>query len=303
MNDLISGAVSSLGIAALIRKLTRRRVGILLYHDPDPGVFDAHLEYLTSNYNVVTFECLADALHSGDWSNMPANGIVLHIDDGYRRNTELATICERHGVRPTLYLCSHVVGTRRRFWSKLDRGRSKRLRLVENRTLLAKLREEADYTPEREYEVREALSQDELIAIADHFDFQSHGRYHFSMLTLDDAELLREAVDSRERIEELTSQSCEHFSFPYGDFSEREIGAVRVAGYKTARTTRPGWVAPGTDPFLLPIVADVSGSISTRQLRLQLTALPRFAKRLIYVLLTKHMYAIRERYLMARRVF
>jgi peptidoglycan/xylan/chitin deacetylase (PgdA/CDA1 family) len=182
-------------------------------------------------------------------------------------------------------------------------GQSKRLRLVENRRLLAKLQDEVSYTPETEYEDREALSVAELAAMAPQFDFQSHGRYHFSLLTLDDDELKKELEDSRERIEDITAQSCENFSFPYGDYSDREIRAVKLAGYKSARTTRPGWVDPSSDPYRLPIVADVPGTVSTNQLRLQMTGLPRFVKRMTYVLVTRQIYAFRERILMSRRFF
>jgi hypothetical protein len=54
---------------------------------------------------------------------------------------------------------------------------------------------------------------------------------------------------------------------------------------------------------MLPIVADVPGAISTNQLRLQLTGLPRIIKRWVYTLLTRHLYAVRERILMSRRFF
>jgi peptidoglycan/xylan/chitin deacetylase (PgdA/CDA1 family) len=205
--------------------------------------------------------------------------------------------------KPTLYLCSDVVGTQRRFWSKLAGGRSKHLRLVENRRLRAKLRDEADYSPEREYPSREALSTAELAAMTKQFDFQSHGRFHFSMLTLDDAELKKELESSRTRIQGITGQDCDHFSFPYGDYSARELRAVKLAGYQTARTTRPGWIDQNSDRHELPIVADVPASASINQLRLQLTGLPRFTKRLIYVFVTKHIYAVRERILMSRRFF
>jgi len=274
-----------------------------LYHDPQPAVFNAHLEYLRRHYNVVPFSRVVEALITNTWSDLPQHSVVLHIDDGYCGNIELVDICERHGVEPTLFLCSHVVGTRRRFWSKLVGGRSKHLRLVENRRLLAKLKDEGDYTPEREYESREALSIAELTEMAPRFDFQSHGRFHFSLLTLDDDELRKELEESRTRIEDLTAQSCEHFSFPYGHYSEREIQAVKKAGYKTARTTRPGWVDSRSDPYQLPITADVPGMVSTNQLRLQLTGLPRFVKRLTYILVTKHIYAVRERILMSRQFF
>lgn len=292
-----------LGVPALVRTINRRKVAILLYHDPSPKVFGAHLEYLRKRYNIVPFSHVIDNLSSGNWSDLPQHAVVVHIDDGYRGNFELADICAHHRVKPTLYLCSHVIGTRRRFWSKLAGGKSKQLRLVENRRLLAKLQDEADYTPQREYKKRTALSTTELAAMSPQFDFQSHGRYHFSLLTLDNTELTNELEDSRKHIADITAQSCEHFSFPYGDYSAREIQAVKLAGYKTARSTRPGWIDRHSDPYELPIVADVPGAVSINQLRLHLTGLPRFIKRTIYILVTKHIYAIRERFLMSRRFF
>lgn len=301
--ELVGYAVWLLGIPALVGRLTRRKVAILLYHDPDPAVFETHLEFLRRHYHVVPFADVVQALSSGSWSQVPDSAVVLHFDDGYRRNVELLTACARHDIAPTLYLCSHVVGTHRRFWSKLAGGKSKRLRLVDNRKLLAKLREEADYTPERQYPEREALSKAELERLAGRFDFQSHGRYHFSLLTLDDAVLDSDLTDSRARVESVTEAACRHFSFPYGDFGPRELEAVKRAGYETARTTQPGWVGPRSDPYQLPIVADVPGNVSTNVLRLHLTGLPRVVKRTAYLLVTRHVHAAVERALMSRRYF
>lgn len=303
MSELIGYAAWILGIPLLVRRLCRRKVTILLYHDPLPAVFEEHLRYLSGQFNIISFLRVVDALDSGDWSELPDNPLVLHLDDGYRRNHELVPICKRHNVKPTLYLCSDVVATYRRFWSKLSGGRSKHLRLVDNRRLLEKLKKEADYTPDKEFENREALSSSELAAMRSQFDFQSHGRYHFSLLTLDDAALSKELGASRSRVAELAEQPCTHFSFPYGDYSEREIFAVKQAGYLSARTTRPGWVGPRTNPYEIPIVADVPGGVSVNVLRLYLTGLPRIIKRIIYVLLTRHIYAIRQRILMSRRFF
>jgi peptidoglycan/xylan/chitin deacetylase (PgdA/CDA1 family) len=303
LTEIIGYAVWLLGIPALVRRLTRRRAAILLYHDPDPSVFEAHLQFLRRHYRCVPFADVVRVLKSGAWSELPEHAVVLHLDDGYRRNVELLDVCVRHDTAPTLYLCSHVVGTHRRFWSKLAGGRSKRLRLVNNRELLEKLNDEAGYTPQREYPEREALSAQELDRLASRFDFQSHGRYHFSLLTLDDAELDSDLAESRARIESMTGSACRHFSFPYGDFGPRELEAVKRAGYETARTTGPGWVGPRTDPYRLPIVADVPGHVSVNVLRLHLTGLPRVCKRAAYLLVTQHIHAAVQRASMSRRFF
>lgn len=303
MIEFVAAGFRVLGVPEVARWLSRNRVAVLLYHDPSPEVFESHLEYLSQRYRFVRFSQVVSALVSGDWSDIPENALVIQFDDGYLGNAVLASLCDRFDLVPTLYLCSHVVGTRRRYWSKLAGGRSKKLRLVDYNTLLDKLRDEAEYWPDKEFRGREALSEEELLEMGGQFDFQSHGRYHFSAITMDDAELERELTESRDRVVDLTSQRCVHFSFPYGDYSERELRAVKDAGYMTARTTRPGWISSSTDPYQIPIVADVPGSASVNELRTYMTGIPRFVKRLIYRTITRYIYALRQRRLMARRFF
>lgn len=276
----------------------------MLYHDPSPDVLDRHLELLSDRYEIISFSRLIDALGRRDFSGLPPHSLVVHIDDGYARNRELLDVLRRHRVIPTLFLCSHIAGTRRRFWSKLKGGRSKRLRLAANTRLVDKLRTEADFTPEREYEGRQALGRSDVEAMAgQEVDFQSHGRFHFSLLTLDDRTLACDLEESKRRVEELTGRPCRHFSFPYGDYGPREVRAVREAGYVSARTTEPGWVTPDTDPFRLPIVADVPDDASLLELEAHLTGVPRVVRRLAYRAVTRHLHALRGWVDMRRRFF
>jgi peptidoglycan/xylan/chitin deacetylase (PgdA/CDA1 family) len=304
MGRLLAFLIGLSGLPALVRAtLGRNGVAILLYHDPPAAVFDRHLRYLARHYTLLPFAELAEVLEGRDWSRIPPRAVVLHIDDGYRRNAELLEVCERHGVRPTLFLCSHIAGTRRHFWSRLKSDRAWQLRLLDHELLLRKLRDEADFVPTRECAQRQALSGSVIREMRRSFDFQSHGRYHFSVLTLDDAGLQADLRESRARVEELTGSRCEHFAFPYGDHGPREREAVRHCGYRTSRTTEPGWVRPGTDRYRLPIVADVPGDASVRVLRGHLTGVPRLLKRLGYRLLTRHVHAARCRFFATRRFF
>lgn len=299
----LAGLLVLTGLPALVRHLTRHKVGILLYHDPSPEVLDRHLAYLRRRYEVIPFARLVEAFARRDFSIIPPHSLVIHIDDGYASNHELLRVIERHGVHITLYLCSHIADTRREFWSKLEGGRSKWLVRIDNQQLLEKLRREAGFTPEKEYERRRALSSEEIHVMEAYVDFQSHGRFHFSMPTLGDESLLDELWESKERVEELTGRPVMHFSFPYGDHGSREIDAVARAAYFTARTTEPGWITPLTDRLRIPIIADVPKDASVTELRALLTGLPRFAKRLGYRWVTRHFHAARARLLMTRGFF
>ena len=304
IDEWLAGLLRVTGLPWLIRAtLARSGVAILLYHDPEPAAFDGHLAYLNRHYRLIPFGTLVEALETGNWSHIPTRSVVIHLDDGNRRNFELLEICRRHGVRPTLYLCSHIAATRRRIWSTLRGGRAKQVRLLENRALLAKLGEEADFTPEREYPEHQTLTLEEIRSMSGQVDFQSHGRYHFSVCTLDDATLEADLRESRARIEQLSGFPCDHFSFPFGDHSARECEAALRSGYRTARTTLPGWVRPGTDRYRLPILADVPGALSENGLSAQLTGIPRLLKRTGYQLVTRHFHALRQRWRARHRFF
>jgi peptidoglycan/xylan/chitin deacetylase (PgdA/CDA1 family) len=304
MGELGAFLLWATGLSWLVRAtLARRGVGILLYHDPEPALFEEHLAYLSRHYQIVPFADVAAALEAGDGSRLPSPAVVLHLDDGYRRNVELAEILERRGVRATLYLCSHLAGTSRRFWSKLAGGRSKQLRLMPHAELLEKLESEVGFRPEREYVERQALSREELRRLAPVVELASHGSYHFSAATFEDAALDEDLRNSRERVAALGGQPCEHYSFPFGDHGEREQEAARRCGYLTARTTEPGWVRVGCNPYALPILADVPGDASVNVLRAHLTGLPRLLKRAAYRLVTRHLHGWRTRYYATRPFF
>src|SRR5262249_32334232 len=101
----------------LIRELIqRRRVTIITYHDPSPDVFDAHLCVLRSLYSIIALEAYIDATERGAVSALPPKALIITLDDGHRGNHALKRVIEKHQVPVTIFLCSGLVGTRRRFW-------------------------------------------------------------------------------------------------------------------------------------------------------------------------------------------
>lgn len=256
MRVLVSQAIAVLirvsGLTALVRHtLGRRRAAILVYHDPRPDVLERHLRYLTRHYALCSLDTVVDAIHAGDWSAVPPRAVVLTFDDGHRGNAGLADAFRRYGVQPTIYLCSQVAGTGRRFWFHAagdERQALKRLASAERRRAL----ERRGFDPLREYGgERDALSREELARLGTVAGFASHTRLHPILTTCDDAECEEEIARSRGEVEALTGRPCRHISFPNGDHTERERRFARAAGYASARTIDLGWCDVRTDPFAL----------------------------------------------------
>ena len=85
------------------------------------------------------------------------------------------------------------------------------------------------------------------------FHFGSHTRFHPTLPTCDEDSLRRELELSKSETAELTGSDCLHFAYPNGDYTEREVEAVRRAGYRSARTIEVGWTDLDSDPFRLKI--------------------------------------------------
>src|SRR5437660_5533499 len=100
----------------LFREIQRSRVAIVAYHAPRPEVFDRNLTTLKRVYNIISLSEYVTARQTGTTSALPRRALIVTIDDGHRSNYALKAVIEKHRVPVTLFVCSGVIGTRRRFW-------------------------------------------------------------------------------------------------------------------------------------------------------------------------------------------
>ena len=248
--------------------LTRRRVAILVYHDPPPEVLDRHLRFLRRRHAIVPLDLVADALHARDWSRLPPRSVVVTLDDGHRGNFALLDVFGRHGVTPTIYLCTGIVGTRRHFWWTAEGIAAEPLKRRPNEERTALL-ERAGFAETAEHDDRQALTQAEVEAMVERVDFGAHTRFH-PILTQCTEERAREEIErSTVEVAALTGQGCRHFSYPNGDHGPREVALVRGAGCVSARTIEMGWNGPKADPFRLRAIG-VPDRASVNQLAARL---------------------------------
>jgi peptidoglycan/xylan/chitin deacetylase (PgdA/CDA1 family) len=281
LRELAAFALRWSGLPFLVRHtIARRRVTIALYHDPTPEQFERHLRYLSRRYTFITLDHLVEAIRAGDASRLPPRSLVVTFDDGHRGNRALQPLFERYGLRPTIYLVSRVVGTRRRFWFRhVGEAQSHALMSLPHDERLEVLRQRSGFTPTTEYleEDPQALSLAEISGLAGCVDFESHTCFHPSLVTCSDAECEAELRDSKRDLEKLLGRECRHFSYPNGDYSEREVRLARAAGYLSARTVDVGWNDAGTDPYRLRITG-VTDDASIDLLAAQLSGITMYLR-------------------------
>lgn len=90
------------------------------------------------------------------------------------------------------------------------------------------------------------LADWQIRAIADAgHEIGSHSISHPDLTTLSDAQLRRELVDSRARLQAISGQDVDVFAYPFGAWNNRVVDAVAAAGYRAAVAAWGGtWWSP-----------------------------------------------------------
>ncbi len=122
------------------------------------------------------------------------------------------------------------------------------------------------------------LSWDELKPFADDslITVGAHTITHCNLAKQAEAVAIHEMAVSRARIETALQRPVVHLAYPYGDkiaAGTREFALARSAGFKTAVTTRPGMIFPGSAGHLtaLPRVS-LNGNYQDRRILPVLTS-------------------------------
>jgi peptidoglycan/xylan/chitin deacetylase (PgdA/CDA1 family) len=231
--------------------LQRNQVTILLYHRPAPTTLARHVRTLRKIYNLVSLESFVDAVEHGSVNKLPPRSLVLTFDDGHRSNYELIDVIRELPARPTIFLCSGIVGTESPYWFDVVTD-PEPLKRVSDDERLVRLEEEMDGAGSRR---RSALTVDEVNELRPYVDFQSHTVSHPILPRCSPEKALRELVDSRAQLESAYALAVYAVAYPNGDYSPRELLLAQRAGYRCGVTVDFGFNGPNADPFRLKRIA------------------------------------------------
>lgn len=249
-------AISFLACSGMVRMLRqfvqRRRVTILMLHDPAPDRANRMFTWLKRHYNIIPLKQLVAAMENEDWSSLPDRAMAITFDDGHIGNYDLLPLLKTHQIPVTIFLCGGLVNTNRHFWFRYQHlscssDYYKTLSNSERIQQLALL----GFDQHKEYEKPQALNRDHVNQMLDWVDFQSHGLFHPCFTKCTDDECREEMEGSIELFRKHYELPVYSISFPNGDYSSRELELARLLGYRCAFTTEEGFNGPGCDPFKL----------------------------------------------------
>ena len=230
----------------------KRKVTIVVYHDPSPEVFRAHLGYLKDRFNIIPLEQLVQAIEKNNWQEIPPKSLVITLDDGHRGNFDLLGVIEEYKVPMTIFACAGIVNTQRHYWFLDFADQAQQLKPLPSEVRIRQLASINGYTPEKEFVERQAISKAEMLEMKNQgVSFQSHTLLHPILTTCSDEACWLEIAGAKRVLEKLSGEPVTHFAYPNGDYSEREIAYLQKAGYRSARAIDVGWNGPNTNIYAL----------------------------------------------------
>ena len=241
------------GLAYLFRLLMqRRKVTILLFHDPSPAAMDRALAYLTEYYRIISLDTYVQARVEGTVDALPDYAAVITFDDGHVGNYALLPVFKRYGVPATIFLCSAIVDTNRHYWF-LEAERQlpvEELKTVPNQERLSRMAD-IGFEQDKEYPSRQALSAHEIVEMQPLIDFQSHTRYHPILTNCRRAQVQATLEGAKRKLEDEFGLRITALAYPNGDYDEMTIEETRSAGYRCGLTVDHGFNTATTDLYRL----------------------------------------------------
>jgi peptidoglycan/xylan/chitin deacetylase (PgdA/CDA1 family) len=136
--------------------------------------------------------------------------MLITFDDGYADNLWYAMpVLKKLGITPLIFLTVSYIGTQNIFSRYKDKAKDR------------------------------FLNWEEVKQLANGVVFGSHSLSHPHLPQVEKERLWSEVSESKRIIEDKIGREVSFFCYPYGDFDERVISAVKKAGYKAAFVT-PG---------------------------------------------------------------
>ena len=186
-----------------------------------PGMFRFQMWYLQKvGFKVVPLSDMLTVVEGGDTGERL---VALTFDDGFQNFYEHAyPVLRIYKYHSTVFPVSDLVGKENRW---------------DHDNLIA---------------VKRLMDWDIILRMKDQgVSFGAHSRTHPFLTRLTSRRMEDEIAGSKAALEERLDTSVDFFCYPYGDYDEKVVTAVRKAGYRAAVTTNRGLIHEGDDPFAM----------------------------------------------------
>ncbi len=232
--------------------IQKRKVTILVCHDPEVQIAENYFKWLSKHYNIISLERYLSVRTGKETARLPPKSLIITLDDGHIGNYKLLPLVKKYKVPLTIFLCSGIVGTNRHFWFRYSGlpSSSEPLKVIAESMRLKTL-SEVGYYREKEFAQPQALNKEQIRQMKEYINFQGHTVFHPCLSQCSDEESRFEIEQSKRQLEEEFNLPVNAIAFPNSDFSDRDIRFAQTAGYSCALTVGHGFNNDQTGLFRL----------------------------------------------------
>jgi len=229
--------------------LTDKVIVSIYFHNPSKKLFENCIKWFLKNK--FTFISLDELSYILRGKKEFSSGLVcITVDDGFRDNlTNVIPAIVKYSIPTTFFISTEPIKNGVFWWSFAKKDKKFSKSGLENKNILKGMREtdRLKYLNEiREKYIieREAMTPGEIEEIAKIpvVTIGSHTVNHSILVNCTNEESKKEIEDSKYIIENWINNDVKYFSYPNGDFGEREELYLKEHNYKLAFTTRPNFI-------------------------------------------------------------
>jgi len=231
----------------------------IYFHNPSPVLFKGIVRFLKAHQFKFISQKEYLEIVEGSYS-ISERMVFISFDDGWKGNLKLIKTIEKYQIPVSVFIPVEPVVTGNFWWeyatSVLAENsnfssvedlkkipNSKRLQLIDSAISKYDLK-------------RSCVDLNELKSLNKHplITIGSHTYHHPITLNCSNEELDFEYRESKKILEKWLDTEIQSFSYPNGDFDQRDINLLKECGYKMAFTTNPNLSIAG-DAFQIPRVS------------------------------------------------
>ena len=241
------------GLPMILREfIQRRRVTILVFHDPHPAAASGYFNWLSRHYNIISLDQYLSAHARDVGASLPPKALVITLDDGHIENYKLLQLVKQYKIPLTIFLCSGIVNTNRHYWFRYAGlpATSESLKMISEDDRLRVLYQLGFY-PEKEFPYPHALNREQIMEMQEYISFQGHTIFDPCLPGCSDQKSLEEIEQSKKQLERDFNLSINALAYPNGEYTSREVQFAQQAGYRCAVTISHGFNNGNTDLYRL----------------------------------------------------
>lgn len=237
-----------------------KQVLSIYFHDPSLFLFKGIIGFLLSKgFRFISEEEYFQII-IGE-KDIAGRTAFISFDDGWKGNLKLIPVLEKYQIPATFFIPVRPVMTGNFWWeyaAKVVEENQEFKSVEELKKLPNDSRVQLIRGAAARYELKRScielsnlkrLSENPLITIG------SHTYHHPITIKCSDEELDFEYRESKKTLEEWLSVEINSFSFPNGDYNQRDLGLLKKYNYKMAFTVNPELSSTFISEFQIPRVS------------------------------------------------